>query len=225
MDRRESIELDRELESSWPCSMFRQLAKVITSSSNGSPFTRLLSTSHYCQAKSKDAKDKSKLGINPNKTLTDGTEKPEEQMEVLADISSSGYQLYPDENTANMLFNGLKYKDLPYVSIRCRSNHTRFWVNKADGKVLFYTSPKMNGFLNAKKRTAVAAQATGHVVGQKLRMLNMRTIRLRIDGYNAGRLSSVKGLVQSGTKIVSISDITTIDWGWCQRAKKRKRKN
>ena len=81
------------------------------------------------------------------------------------------------------------------------------------------------GFLNAKKRTAVAAQATGHVVGQKLRMLNMRTIRLRIDGYNAGRLSSVKGLVQSGTKIVSISDITTIDWGWCQRAKKRKRKN
>jgi len=213
--------------------MLRQFAKAILGgtpgfSSNGfPPFTRLLSTSQYCQAKkSKDAKDQSKLGINPNKTLTDGTEKPEEQMEVLADISSSGsYQLYPDENTANMLFNGLKYKDLPYVSIRCRSNHTRFWINKADGKVVFYTSPKLNGFLNAKKRTAVAAQATGHVVGQKLRMLNMRTIRLRIDGYNAGRLSSVKGLVQSGTKIVSISDITTVDWGWCQRAKKRKRKN
>ena len=208
--------------------MLRQITKAIlgTSGNNGFPFTRLLSTSNHCQSKIKDAKDKSKQGINPYKTMTDGTEKPEDQMEVLADIhTDSGFQLYPDENTGDVLFNGIKYKDLPYVSIRCRSNHTQFWISKADGTKLFYTSPRMNGFLNAKKRTAVAAQATGHVVGQKLRMLNMRTVRLRIDGYNAGRLSSVKGLVQSGTKIVSLTDITTVDWGWCQRAKKRKRKN
>ena len=83
----------------------------------------------------------------------------------------------------------------------------------------------LNGFLNAQKRTTVAAQATGHIVGQKLRLLNMRTVRLRVSGFNAGRISSIKGLVQSGTNVVCISDITTVDWHWAQRAKKPKRRN
>ena len=187
---------------------------------------RLFSTSKICSAKGhKDAKDKSKGGINPFQTFEDGTEKPEEQIELLSSTHAGGFQVYPDENTADTLFNSIKYKDLPYVTIKCGPNHTRFWINRADGKFLFYTSPKLNGFLHAKKRTAVAAQATGHVVGQKLRMLNMRTVRLRVEGFNAGRLSSIKGMVQSGTTIVSMTDITTVDWGWCQRAKKRKRKN
>ncbi len=123
------------------------------------------------------------------------------------------------------MFNGVKYKDLPFVTIRCTFNHTRFWVNKGNGKYCFYTSPTLNGFRNAKKRTAVAAQATGHAVGQKLRLLHMRTVRVRISGFNQARLSAVKGLVQSGTNVVSLSDITTIDWHWAQRAKKRKRQN
>ena len=132
---------------------------------------------------------------------------------------------FPDEKTADTFFNGIKFKDLPYITIRCTFNNTRFWVNKADGKLVYYTSPKLNGFLNAKKRTSVAAQSTAIIVGQKLRLLNMRTVRVRITGFNQGRITAVKGLVQSGTKVVAIQDITTVDWGWCQRAKKAKRQN
>ena len=71
----------------------------------------------------------------------------------------------------------------------------------------------------------MAAQATGLVVGQKLRQMGIKTIRVRIDGFNAGRIASLTGILQAGITIVSISDCTVIDWGWCQRAKKRKRRN
>ena len=111
------------------------------------------------------------------------------------------------------------------MTIVCTFNHTKFYVNKADGTIVYYMSPQKNGFLNAQKRTAVAAQATGHVVGQKLRLLNMRTVRVRIKGFNQGRVRSVKGMVQAGTNVVCISDITTVDWHWSQRAKKPKRRN
>lgn len=164
--------------------------------------------------------------------MTDSSTDAEQNMQVLLDateeseyVSGAAFQLYPDETTADKLFNGVKYKDLPYVTIKCTFNHTRFWVNKANGTLVYYTSPKVQGFLNAKKRTSVAAQATGSEVGKRLRLLNMRTVRLRVSGFNAGRLSSIKGLVQSGTNVVSITDITTVDWGWSQRAKKPKRKN
>ena len=121
-----------------------------------------------------------------------------------------------------------RYKDLPYVTIICTLNHTKFWANEAHGKPnerLFYTTPRLNGFLHAKKRTNVAAQATGLVMGQKLRQMGIKTIRVRIDGFNAGRIASLTGILQAGISIVSISDVTVIDWGWCQRAKKRKRRN
>ena len=157
--------------------------------------------------------------------LIDGSDNIEENFEALTEAVQEEFQIFPDETTSEKLFNGIKFKDLPYVTIKCNFNHTRFWVNKADGTLLYYTSPQVNGFLNAQKRTAVAAQATGHIVGQKLRLLNMRTVRLRVSGFNAGRISSIKGLVQSGTNVVCISDITTVDWHWAQRAKKPKRRN
>ena len=79
--------------------------------------------------------------------------------------------------------------------------------------------------MHSKKRTAVAAQATALIVGQKLRQMNHRTVRVRIDGFNTGRSSSLLGIIQSGLTVVSISDVTIVDWGWCQRAQKRKRQN
>ena len=79
--------------------------------------------------------------------------------------------------------------------------------------------------MHAKKRTNVAAHATGLVVGQKLRQMKQSTVRVRIDGFNQGRISSLLGISQAGIIIVSISDITVVDWGWCQRAQKRKRQN
>ena len=79
--------------------------------------------------------------------------------------------------------------------------------------------------LHSKKKTNVAGQVVGLNMGQKLRGLGIRTIRLRIAGFNAARISAVKGIVQAGVEIVAISDVTVVNWGWPQRARKPPRKN
>jgi hypothetical protein len=35
------------------------------------------------------------------------------------------FVLYPDENTPDLLYNGIKFKDLPYVTLRLHRNNTR----------------------------------------------------------------------------------------------------
>ena len=58
-------------------------------------------------------------------------------------------------------------------------------------------------------------------MGQKLRGMGIKTIRLRINGFNAARVSTVKGIAQAGIEIVAIADVTTVNWEWPQRAKGR----
>lgn len=168
-----------------------------------------------------DESVESKENISALESASVAEETDEYQLEAHKDI----HNLFPDENTGDTLFNGVKYKDLPYVTIICTKNHTKFWANAADGKRLLYTTPRINGFLHGKKRTNVAAQATGLLVGQKLRQMNYKTIRVRVDGFNLGRISSITGITQAGINVASISDVTIVDWGWCQRAKKPKRRN
>ena len=114
-------------------------------------------------------------------------------------------------------------QDLPYVYVKCTKNNTRMAAFTADGQHLYYTTPVMNGFRHARKRGNVAAQATGLTMGQKLRTLNQKTVRVRIDGFNVGRLDCLTGLKQAGITIVSLSDVTRIDWWWCKRPKRQRR--
>ena len=91
----------------------------------------------------------------------------------------------------------------------------------ADQRYIWHNSPTKHGFLNAKKRTNVAGQVAGLNMGQKLRGMGIKTIRLRINGFNAARVSTVKGIAQAGIEIVAIADVTTVNWEWPQRAKGR----
>ena len=43
-------------------------------------------------------------------------------------------------------------------------------------------------------------------MGQKLRSLNIQIVRARLDGFGAGRITSLKGITQAGITIVSISE-------------------
>ena len=79
------------------------------------------------------------------------------------------------------------------------------------------------GFPHSKNKSGMAAQAVGLAMGQKLRTMNHRTVRARVDGFNMGRVPVMQGLVQAGINVVSVSDCTWIDWFWQRRAKKRRR--
>lgn len=133
------------------------------------------------------------------------------------------FQVFPDGDTAEQLFNGIKYKDLPYVYIRCTLQNTRISAYTADHQDLWYTTCVAQGFAHSKKKSSVAAQAIGLAMGQKLRTMNQRTVRVRVDGFNLGRVPAVQGLTQAGITVASVTDCTFIDWWWIKRAKKRKR--
>ena len=49
--------------------------------------------------------------------------------------------------------------------------------------------------------------------------------RLRINGFNAARISTVQGLTQAGVQIVVIEDVTVVNWHWPQRARIAPSKN
>jgi ribosomal protein S11 len=109
------------------------------------------------------------------------------------------------------------------VTIKCKKNSTRFWACDGSNRQLEYLTPKDFGFINAAGRTSVAAQAAAVNMGQRLRNRNVRTVKVRIDGFNLGRTAAVAGLVQAGIRVVSVTDCTEIDWHWRYRAKKRPR--
>jgi len=128
---------------------------------------------------------------------------------------------FPDENTPEQLYNGVKFKDLPYVCLVLHKNNTRLVARHADQRMIFANSPAMHGFTHSKKRTSVAGQVAGSVMGQKLRSYGIKHVRVRINGFNAARESTVLGITQAGIQVVCLEDATTVNWDWPQRGKAR----
>ncbi|XP_023328791.1 28S ribosomal protein S11, mitochondrial [Eurytemora carolleeae] len=136
-------------------------------------------------------------------------------------MSEGEFKRFPDEETPDLLFNGIKFKDLPYVLMRLHKHNTRLVARHADQRYIFMNSPAMHGFTNAKKRTSVAGQVAGMMMGQKLRSYGIKHIRVRINGFNAARESTIKGITQAGIQVVCLEDQTKVEWGWPQRGKAR----
>ena len=62
--------------------------------------------------------------------LVDESDNVEENFEALSSAIMEEFQIFPDETTSEKLFNGIKFKDLPFVTIKCHFNHTRFtWID------------------------------------------------------------------------------------------------
>ena len=115
-----------------------------------------------------------------------------EEEELTEDIVRETFSMFPDETTSDQLFNGIPFKDLPVVLMLLHKNNTRLFASYSDGKYIWHNTPAYHGFLNAKKRTNVAGQVAGLNMGQRLRGLGIRTIRVKLNGFNAARVSALK---------------------------------
>lgn len=172
-----------------------------------------------------DESDAVTTNIDALAEKTEELEKAAEENEDSGENREDNFQFIPDQLVLDKEYNGVKYKDLPWVLVLCTKNNTRMMCHDKDNNRLEYATPMMYGFINAKKRTNVAAQIVGLSIGQVMRNRNIRTVKVGIDGFNNGRVASLKGLVQAGIKIVSVSDLTPVDWHTKMRPKKRKRQN
>ncbi len=168
-----------------------------------------------------DAIQQSRSTVSPG----DVSSEVETDLDEAVTQTSQVWQSLPDGDILNTKFDGQFYRDLPYVVIVCSANNTKMHALDGDHSQISYCSPRQLGFLHAKKRTNVAAEAAGIHLGQNLRNMNMRTIRVVVKGFNNGRIAAVKGLAMAGLRVVSVSDMTYVDWGTSKRPKKRKRRN
>lgn len=115
---------------------------------------------------------------------------------------------FPDENTPSTLFDGVRFDELPIIHIKCSKNNTLFTTTDANGKVIQEWNCGHEGFKNCRKSTNVAAQTTGVGMANKILKKGIRTVRICVQGLGPGRTASVKGLVQGGLNIVSITDVS-----------------
>jgi len=116
----------------------------------------------------------------------------------------------PTLDTMKKLFDGIPYDELPVAHIKATKNNTIINVTDNQNQVLLYTSARIEGFKNARKKSQLAGQTTGTAAGQKLLRRGVRTIRILVKGLGPGRMASAKGLAGAGVNIISITDRTPI---------------
>ncbi|XP_055698576.1 28S ribosomal protein S11, mitochondrial [Phlebotomus papatasi] len=135
---------------------------------------------------------------------------------------SSRTKMFPDGDTANQLFNGIPFKELPVCNIRVSKNNTIITVADHKGAVKMIRSCGIEGFKNTRKGTNIAAQATAISISGRALEFGFKTVRVFVQGLGPGRMSAIKGLQMGGLDIVSVTDGTKVSWNPPRARKQRK---
>uniref|UniRef100_T1J6Q2 Ribosomal protein S11 n=1 Tax=Strigamia maritima TaxID=126957 RepID=T1J6Q2_STRMM len=119
--------------------------------------------------------------------------------------------MYPDENTPNLMFNGIRFAELPICHIKATKNNT------------LMTLTDRLGFKNTRKGTNIAAQTTGITIGKKALVKGITDVRVKVRGLGPGRMTSVRGLAMAGVNVVSLTDDTPVPFGAFPRPRKQRK--
>nr|XP_056722110.1 28S ribosomal protein S11, mitochondrial [Euleptes europaea] len=117
---------------------------------------------------------------------------------------------------------GKKYEELPIVHINATFNNTHIRVVTAQNGAVARVTCGMEGFKNAKKSTALAAQTVGLSAAAKARAKGVSHVRVVVKGLGPGRLAAIKGLTMGGMEVISITDNTPIPHNGCRPRKVRR---
>ena len=109
------------------------------------------------------------------------------------------------------------------VCIRALYNNTIVTLTDPEGNVLAWSSPGANGYKGARQATPYAGQVSAEQVAEKAQSFGMKTVDVYVKGMGPGRDQTVRGLMNGGLDILSISDCTRVPHGGCRA--KRTRKN
>ncbi|KAM6060079.1 small ribosomal subunit protein uS11m [Theristicus caerulescens] len=99
-----------------------------------------------------------------------------------------------------MRWDGKIYEEIPIAHIKATYNNTHIQVVSFDNRPFAHTSCGTEGFQNAKKGTAIAAQTAAM----------------------AAAVAAIKGLTMGGLEIISITDNTPVPHNGCRPRKARR---
>ena len=108
------------------------------------------------------------------------------------------------------------------VYIRAQYNNTIVTLTDPDGNVLAWSSPGANGFKGARQSTPYAGQVSAEVVAEKAQAYGMTSVDVIVKGVGPGRDQTIRGLMNGGLEITSITDRTRLPHGGCRPRRQRK---
>ncbi|CAL8086989.1 unnamed protein product [Calicophoron daubneyi] len=116
------------------------------------------------------------------------------------------------------------YYELPILHISAKRNNIFATLSDCNGRILTRSSCSSEGFHNARKKTTVAAQTLGISIGLKAQKLGISSVRVKMRGLGANRISTLSGANLSGLQLVSLTDDTSVHYGHGKRPRKLPRK-
>ncbi|XP_030312942.1 28S ribosomal protein S11, mitochondrial [Calypte anna] len=119
-------------------------------------------------------------------------------------------------------WDGKVYEEIPIAHIKATYNNTHIQVVSFDNMPFARTSCGTEGFQNAKKGTAIAAQTAAIAAAVKARGKGVSHVRVMVKGLGPGRKAAIKGLTMGGLKVISITDNTPIPHNGCRPRKARR---
>lgn len=91
-----------------------------------------------------------------------------------------------------------------------------------DGNVLASSSAGALGFKGTKKSTSYASSKVTEVLAKKAEKIGVKKVHLVVKGVGAGRISSLKTIVNFPLEILSVTDETPIPHNGCRPRKPRR---
>lgn len=108
------------------------------------------------------------------------------------------------------------------VCIRANYNNTIVTMTDPDGKVLTWSSPGANGFKGARQATPYAGQISAEIVAEKAQPFGVKTVEVHVKGMGPAREQTIRGLMNGGLEVVSITDHSRLPHGGCRPPRARK---
>ncbi|NXJ75071.1 RT11 protein, partial [Trogon melanurus] len=123
----------------------------------------------------------------------------------------------------SMRWDGKTYEEIPVAHIKATYNNTQGGVVSFDNRPFARTSCGTEGFHNAKKGTAIAAQTAAMAAAAKARGKGVLHVRVMVKGLGPGRKGgAIKGLTMGGLEVISITDNTPVPHNGCRPRKARR---
>lgn len=108
------------------------------------------------------------------------------------------------------------------VYISAQYNNTIVTLADPEGNVLGWSSPGANGYKGARQSTPYAGQVTAEKVAELAQTFGIQSVEVVLKGMGPGRDQTVRGLINKGLDISSITERTRVPHGGCRAKRVRK---
>ncbi len=108
------------------------------------------------------------------------------------------------------------------VHIRALWNNTIVTLTDPKGNVLAWSSPGACGFKGSRQSTPYAGQIAAEKLCEKAQAFGLESVDVYLKGMGPGRDQTIRGLMNGGLNVTSITEKTRVPHGGCRPSRVRK---